>query len=221
MHRSLLAALLVLGGAHTLSAGPVFEPLPLLPPECPDCGYHALGPMVFGPFVLSGLHFENFSGIVRTPVGLNDERETYGATGGAVLFDGSSFFDVFFSVSLETLTLGNRPIPTGTFDTEMLQMNLGGGNFPFLLRESPTLPSLGQSTVQPVPGGFQVDSFFDVFTELSIDGGQSWIPSNGPSRLEIDAPEPSAAALALLGLMAVGLRHLRSRRRSERHSHLL
>ena len=28
--------------------------------------------------------------------------------------------------------------------------------------------------------GFMIDSFFDVFTELSIDGGFSWMPSNGP-----------------------------------------
>jgi len=100
-------------------------------------------------------------------------------------------------------------------------MSLTGGSLPpgVLLRESPTLPSLGQSIVTPVEGGFQVDSFFDVFTELSIDGGQSWIPSNGPTRLEIDAPEPSAAVLGLLGLLAVGFR-LRGRRRSEQRPNL-
>ena len=30
---------------------------------------------------------------------------------------------------------------------------------------------------------FQVASFFDVFTELSLDGGNTWTPSLGPTQL--------------------------------------
>jgi len=66
---------------------------------------------------------------------------------------------------------------TRFFDTEMLQMDLAGGTM--MIRESPSLPSTGQTTIQDLGGGnFKIDSFFDVFTELSLDGGATWIPNN-------------------------------------------
>lgn len=124
----------------------------------------------------------------------------------------SSFFDVFFDVSV----VQNTPLPDGnwavdsffdityrigsvdhrvgpghvtlltsplmpagapgTFDTEMLSMDLASG--PFMIRESPTKQSLGRVTMSAPPGGtFHIDSFFDIFTELSLDGGQTWSPS--------------------------------------------
>src|SRR5262249_13547333 len=54
---------------------------------------------------------------------------------------------------------------TAVYDTEMLQLNLIGPGF--LLRESPTLQSTGQTTIKPVNGGYMIGSFFDVFTEVS------------------------------------------------------
>jgi hypothetical protein len=67
--------------------------------------------------------------------------------------------------------------PTRFFDTEMLQLDISGLPGGMLLRESPTIASPGQTTVQDLGGGnFRIDSFFDVFTELSIDGGATWIP---------------------------------------------
>ena len=30
---------------------------------------------------------------------------------------------------------------------------------------------------------FRIDSFFDVFTELTLDGGQSWTPGGSPMHL--------------------------------------
>lgn len=66
--------------------------------------------------------------------------------------------------------------PTRFFDTEMLQLDISGG--PLLIRESPTRASTGRTAVTDVGGGmYQIDSFFDVFTELSLDGGQTWYPS--------------------------------------------
>ena len=66
--------------------------------------------------------------------------------------------------------------PTRFFDTEMLQLDLVAG--PFMIRESPTRASTGKTAITDLGGGqYHIDSFFDVFTELSIDGGQSWHPS--------------------------------------------
>ncbi|MEQ1862581.1 MAG: HYR domain-containing protein [Chthoniobacteraceae bacterium] len=93
--------------------------------------------------------------------------------------------DTPFSASgpVETLTMGKAGNTTGTFETEMRSMSLSGGSL--MIRESPTLPSLGMTAITDMGGGqFRVESFFDVFTELSVDGGATWMPSNGPTRIQ-------------------------------------
>jgi hypothetical protein len=85
------------------------------------------------------------------------------------------------------------------FDTEMLTMTLTGiGQFgTFMIRESPTKQSLGGTTLaqgpQPVP--WKISSFFDVFTELSTDGGQTWIPANRSIRMYATAPPAAPGSL--------------------------
>jgi hypothetical protein len=76
------------------------------------------------------------------------------------------------------VTFNNLTGSTRTFDTEMLQLDISGGNLPagVQLRESPTLMSTGQTKITTVTGGFHIDSFFDVFTELSTNSGSSWTP---------------------------------------------
>jgi hypothetical protein len=91
---------------------------------------------------------------------------------------------------------------TGTFQTEMLSLNLSGGTLPpgVMIRESPTLASLGITTTTDLGGGlYKIDSFFDVFTELSIDGGQTWMPStSGPGHVTL-VPEPTSLSLLAAG----------------------
>jgi hypothetical protein len=105
-----------------------------------------------------------------------------------------SFFDVFVELSPSG--------GTAFYDSEMLSLSLEGVDpliGPFMIRESPTLPSLGHYSVEALASGqFRIDSFFDIFTELSLDGGQTWTPSQGPSRLTL-MPEPSAIALLGFG----------------------
>ena len=69
----------------------------------------------------------------------------------------------------------------GTFATEIMSMGLSGsvGGMDIVVKESPTLQSWGETTVTDIGSGqYQVDSFFDVFTELSVDGGDTFAPSN-------------------------------------------
>ena len=80
---------------------------------------------------------------------------------------------------------------TGTYQTEMLQLDIQGGTLPpgVMIRESPTLQSTGQTTIAHNGAGFHIDSFFDIFTELSTDGGASWIPSSsGPGHVVLTSP---------------------------------
>jgi hypothetical protein len=79
---------------------------------------------------------------------------------------------------------------TGFFETEMLALSLNGnGPFgPFMIRESPTKQSLGKHTLRSSTQGFLVSSFFDVFLELSTDGGQSWIPADRSIRVQVGNP---------------------------------
>ncbi|MSU62609.1 MAG: hypothetical protein EXS31_09455 [Pedosphaera sp.] len=80
-----------------------------------------------------------------------------------------------------------------SYNTEMLSLDIAGGNLPpnIKLRESPTLPSTGRTTIESLPGGqFGISSFFDIFTEISLDGGQSWSPAQSPLRLELQPVTP-------------------------------
>ena len=102
---------------------------------------------------------------------------------------------------------------TGTtdrmFDTEMLQLDLSGG--PLMIRESPTLPSMGKTAITDLGGGqFHIDSFFDIFTELSVDGGQTWYPAEAPTHMTT-SPEPASIALFAIGAVALLYRVARRR----------
>lgn len=145
-----------------------------------------------------------------------------------------SFFDVFVEVDLGAFGAGvasgqmrvvgttfSPPLPgSRTFDTEMLQLDLSGsvpGLGAFLLRESPTLPSTGNTTITQVGDGpFHINSFFDVFTELSLDGGQTWQPQQGGAAhlLNGDTDVPEASTVGAIGLLslAAGWRFLGRRR---------
>jgi hypothetical protein len=139
-----------------------------------------------------------------------------------------SFFDIFFDLQLEenlytptspgqiefSITCISDEGDTRTFNNELLRVGTNEGGFELfitddiILRESPTIASTGQTVITDVGGGmYQIDSFFDVFTELSIDGGQTWTPGDQPMQLVL-YPEP--ATVLLLGLGGIAL--LRKRR---------
>lgn len=95
-----------------------------------------------------------------------------------------------------------------------------------LLRESPTKSSTGRFDIEQtlpatsVPGikglqplasnGFKILSFFDVFTDVSLDGGKTFSSSEGATHLQ-GTPEPASMAA-----MGVGIAALLRRRRKAR-----
>jgi len=152
--------------------------------------------------VSNGNHF-GFLNIIRTfPSGNEDETFNSQFTGNLQI-GGGPINPISMTGQARVLVFG-RPndTNTGVFNTEMLALNLSGGGG-FLIRESPTLASTGQTSITPIGGGqFQISSFFDVFTELSLDGGQTWTPSTGSAHVEL-VPEPGSMLLVAAGMLAL------------------
>lgn len=164
------------------------------------------------------------------PLGIGtpaDEIETFGSTLNAMMdvtINGVSQIGgpqpIFASGPVMTLVEGKIGNVTGSFDTEMLSLDLAGITplGPFMIRESPSRQSTGHTSITDIGGGlYHIDSFFDVFTELSIDGGATWIPATDGIDLAtpvaghvVLVPEPSRALLALVGIAAIRLRRRRN-----------
>lgn len=112
------------------------------------------------------------------------------------------------------IRLDDNPLTTPIeFETELLQLDLVAGTplGPVMLRESPTRASTGRASIEETsPGMFHIDSFFDVFVELSLDGGANFLPGTGVSAPVPPQPGdvrpvrvvlmPQPGVLALLGI---------------------
>jgi len=113
---------------------------------------------------------------------------------------------------------------TGSWDTEIIAMSLTGphpNHGTIVIRESPTKQSLGtqslgtqslgtqslgtQSLSDVVNDIFQLDSSFDIWTEVSIDGGP-FLEAADSFTLDITGvlPEPSSGVLGLAGILGLG-----------------
>ncbi len=109
--------------------------------------------------------------------------------------DGGATFQRVMAPANVTMRLSHSFDTTTTshYDGEMLQMAVSGGGLPagVMARESPTLASTGRTTIKPVGGGFMIDSFFNLFTEITLDGGQTWVPSTtGPLHICLNSTDP-------------------------------
>lgn len=93
-----------------------------------------------------------------------------------------------------------------TMDFALDELDFAALPIGVMLRESPTLLSTGQTRITELPDGrFAIESFFDIFTEISVDNGRSWLPASGSVRVEL-VPTPGVAALLGLGALRAAKR---------------
>jgi hypothetical protein len=144
-----------------------------------------------GPYPMSitfdvALELSTDGGVVYQPALAQGEAQllfTAGGGGGAALFEIKLDYDKIFRIF--------------------------GGNLPpnVMIRESPTLDSTGRSTCTALTGpsgGYEIESFFDVYTEITLDGGQTWYPSIDSAPMHMTGtPEPATLSLLVLGGLAL------------------
>ena len=150
-------------------------------------------------------------GPVITDNGPN-ETESFGSElTGMASVNGSPNTPFVLTGPVSVEAFGKAGNVTGTFNTQMLSMDLTGsllGNSIEVVLD-PNNPTTGQTSITDIGGGlYDISSFFDVFTDLSVNGG-AYIPqSNGPTLVQLEVPEPTS--MAVLGAGALFL--LRRRR---------
>ena len=141
------------------------------------------------------------------------------APGSGLDFPAHSFFDVFADVSIgggpfepmtggtATTTEGINPpansSPTETFDTQISSLDLtgsvGGHSLDLHLDPNPPSQDTGETTITDNGGGhYTISSFFDIFTDLSLDGGTFAPQSGSPVQLNIVAAPDAGSTFLLL-----------------------
>lgn len=203
-----IAAVLLMA-ATVARAGLIFPSDCLPPPH----KYVEAGPInynipLLGPISLINIIHFGFTTCNPPPQNIGDTTiENFGSmVKGTVIGFGNFLAPAQVSVRVERVSdLGS----TRVFDTEMLQLDITGGSLPggVVIQESPTEASRGQTMITDLGGGgpFLIDSFFDVFTELSLDNGVTFIPAERPPAHVKLVPAPATLALLGLGLILLVL----------------
>ena len=189
---------------HAMYSGPALDIVLSKPQHMP---FQGLPPSYFqDPVFGDSEHHEFESTLIGEGQCFGDNCSLLGLSDGQV-------FPVSMAGNVQTNAYGKGPTDTtGTFDTEMVSMSLTGLGplSSVMIRESPTQPSTGVTSITDVGGGlYHIDSFFDVFTELSLDGGTSWLPNTAPNpygppgstRVVLGIPEPASGVLLMLGVL--------------------
>jgi hypothetical protein len=154
--------------------------------------------------ILSQIQHGGFTNIQRVTSGAN-EVDTFNSTlTGLASINGSANIPVTLSGPVQVTEVGKAGMTTGTFPTIMNSMDMTGNvaGHSVEVKLDPARATTGSTTISDNVGGtFRISSFFDVFTELSIDGG-TFIPQSEPGGSLVTAtavPEPSS--MVLLGVM--------------------
>jgi hypothetical protein len=220
--RLAVAALLLAVSWESPARAQLITTNPGLPPG-PNGGYktaaqvHATYPGV----QISQVDHTGFNSIQLAQSG-NNQIESFNSSlfGVATIGAVSVPFQLIGPVQIEVFNkyVNNVEQTTGTWSTQMLSMDMTGnvaGHSVEIMLDPALGSSTGSTTVAPLGGGqFRIDSFFDVFTEISLDHGAFQGQTDGPTHVTLQTvPEPSIwIMLAAAGLIVPGFLRLQRRR---------
>ncbi|HKD10172.1 MAG TPA: PEP-CTERM sorting domain-containing protein [Bryobacteraceae bacterium] len=210
------AGLLLLSSmtAPALFAGTIIAPTATLPPPT---AVYVLGNTCITVVCLEKITISNFV-LTKASISGSDELTTSDLTLNADVFTnppvGPGMFinPIVMAGTVDITYFGRKTlIAQGTFPAEITSLDLSGtfnglvGPNPHSVdaQLNPAQTSDGVTSVNEIGRSkFLIGSFFDVFAELSIDGGP-FVP--GPPRvLDLGTPEPSSASLILGGCLMGG-----------------
>jgi len=186
----IVLASLAVFGTGALAFGDLIAPTPSLPPvggayqAMTDAEYNFGGGLdVDARFTsiapIAGTNTQTFFG--------GSEFDSYQATVAGVVSatgPGGTFSPFTLTASITTDTIGRTSdTQLGTFDSVVTAFDfttsVGGGNT-VTGKLAPSSLSTGQTTISTAGSDFRIHSFFDIFTEISLDGG-AFVPNTGPS----------------------------------------
>jgi hypothetical protein len=200
-----LACLLAVSSA---SAG-VIQNDPTLPPTNGAYGLHATACLLAGCIVESDI--DNLVPISSLIVG-GDQLVTASGSLSAAVFQNQGGvpgppIGTFMMSGTLSITYVGRSSQTelGTFTTLLTSFDFMGSFNSHTVQSQLNFAqggNTGITTISKIQGadGFLVDSFFDVFAELSVDGGPFTPQPERHLALESTVPEAGNAVLILLGL---------------------
>ncbi len=146
-----------------------------------------------------------------------NEVESFGSYfTGDVSVNGTPVGEAVLSGLVDVTVFGRTSdSETGSFATEItfdLTGSLGGNSIEVITNPNPADASDGDTTISANGNGtYHITSYFDIFTELSLNGGPIEEPVGGGSvHVDLEAPEP--ASLSLLAAALAGLGLVRRRR---------
>ncbi len=138
----------------------------------------------------------------RQPIGPNDVENVSSQLNGQVSINGGTSIPFTLTGPVQIEVMNYAPGDLGTFNTQMLSMDLTGtvaGHSVEIMLDSNLGDTTGQTTITNLGGGqFDIKSFFDVFTEISLDGGPFQGQIGGPTVVNLQGvPEPSTWVMLL------------------------
>src|SRR5205085_8748034 len=107
----------------------------------------------------------------------------YSSDGGKTFLNAGGS-NVITTIQVHGSFLSGSNGPVSYLDTEMTSMTISNLPLGAIVRESPTKASLGKHTIRAVDGSYRISSFFDVFLEVSLDGGQTFSAALTPTHVE-------------------------------------